>query len=223
MYVGLRFLKILFLCAMFLMSCNASAPLSPPDMREIMEEGNEYLKSGNYENAIASYDAVVSSLEGTDDPNLSAAYYNRGLVLLETRKYAQAIYDFSSVIETNPQDADAYFNRGYAYAREAMLERAIEDYSTSLALNPNNTDIHYALAMIHFKRNDYEKTAVVLSEAIILKPDFGKAYNGRGQAYLKSGLHNAALIDFRRACELGEKSGCIMMEITSQAHKNMDK
>jgi len=184
----------------------------------MIESGNEYLKQGNDERAIASYDSVISLLKDTDNPNLSAAYYNRGLVFSKMRRYTQAIHDFSSVIAANPRDADAYLNRGHAYAKEIKLNRAIADYSMSLAINPNNTNTYYALAMTHFKQNDYGKTAEVLSKAITMKPDFGKAYNGRGQAYLKSGLLDKALVDFRMACELGEKCGCIMMEITSKDH-----
>lgn len=215
-----RFPIIFLLFAMYLISCNASSPLPSPDIRDKLESGNAYLKDGNYEEAIASYDSVISSLKGTDDPNLPNAYFNRGLVFLKMRRYTHAIHDFSSVIETNPRDADAYLNRGLAYAKDAKFDRAIEDYATSLSLNPNNTATYYELAMIHFKKNDYEKTADVLSKVIALKPDFGKAYNGRGQAYLKSGLLDKALVDFGMACELGEKCGCIMMEITSKSYSS---
>lgn len=203
---------------MFLISCNASSPEPSPDIRKMIETGNTCLKDGRYEEAIVSYDSAVSILKGTGNPNLSTAYYNRGLAFSKLRKYTSAIHDFTSVIGNNPRDADAYLHRGHAYAKETNLDRAIKDYSMSLTINPNNTDTHYALAMTHFRQNNYEKTAAVLSKAIALKPDFGKAYNGRGQAYLKSGLRDKALIDFRTACELGEKCGCIMLEITSKIY-----
>ncbi|MBN2254510.1 MAG: tetratricopeptide repeat protein [Deltaproteobacteria bacterium] len=212
---GLPLIGII-ICLVYLASCGISSPPSP-DVREMIESGNRYMESGEYEKASVSYDSVLTLLEGTDNPNLSIARYNRGLVLSRMRRYEKAISDFSSVIGRNPRDADAYLHRGHAFAKTSALDRAIEDYSMSLEMNPDNVDAYYALAMIHFTQNDYKKTADVLSKAIILKPDFGKAYNGRGQAYLKSGLLDKALADFRVACELGEKCGCIMSDVTMKA------
>jgi tetratricopeptide (TPR) repeat protein len=207
---------MLILCIAYLASCGISSPPSP-DVKTMIESGNSYMESGDYKKAIASYDSVLSLLEGTENPNLSIARYNRGLVLSRMRMYERAISDFSSVIERNPGDAHAYYQRGHAFAKISAFDRAVEDYSLSLNIDPDNVDTYYALAMIHFTQNDYKKTAHVLSKAIVLKPDFGKAYNGRGQAYLKSGLLDKALDDFRTACELGEECGCIMTDITLKA------
>ena len=49
-------------------------------------------------------------------------------------KYKEAVKDFTSVIEIDPQNANAYFNRGCCYDSIGELDLAISDYSVALEL-----------------------------------------------------------------------------------------
>jgi tetratricopeptide (TPR) repeat protein len=50
-------------------------------------------------------------------------------------KYKEAVKDFTSVIEIDPQNANAYFNRGCCYDSIGELDLAISDYSVALELD----------------------------------------------------------------------------------------
>jgi Tfp pilus assembly protein PilF len=88
-----------------------------------------------------------------------------------------------------------------------------------IAKDPRETKAYYSLAMVYFMKSDYEKTTDILSRAILLNPNFAKAYNGRGQSYMKSGNIGKAIPDFQKACEMGENCGCIMLDLISKKEK----
>ncbi len=56
------------------------------------------------------------------------AYNERGLAYFDSNNLEQAITDFSTAIDINPDFAVAYYNRGRAYD----LEQALADFSTAL-------------------------------------------------------------------------------------------
>jgi len=68
------------------------------------------------------------------NPNLAAAYYNRGLIYPERgeKKYKEgdydgAIADYTEVINLRPNDDTAYLNRGNA-------RKALKDYEGAIAV-----------------------------------------------------------------------------------------
>ena len=60
---------------------------------------------------IADYDQAIKL-----DPNLAAAYFNRGLVHRRSGSADRAIADYDQAIKLNPNNVAAYNNRGIAYA-----------------------------------------------------------------------------------------------------------
>src|SRR5262249_52992206 len=82
-----------------------------------VESGNEWLKKGEIERAIADYDLAIAF-----DAS-AVAFYNRALALQRKGDLAGALSDYTQAIELNPRDANAYLNRGVIHdelgAREA--------------------------------------------------------------------------------------------------------
>lgn len=95
--------------------------------------GDNYLKNGNYDQAIAEYTQAIKL-----DPSLTSLFYNRGLAYSNKDDYDNAIADFSQVIKMNPKDGEAYFERGYNYSMKGSLESAIADYTQVVQLDPGN-------------------------------------------------------------------------------------
>ena len=67
---------------------------------------------------------------------LSIAYGDRGITLTILGRFADAIPDFTRVIETYPQLAYAHYNRGICYELLGLDDLAIEDISRSIELEP---------------------------------------------------------------------------------------
>jgi tetratricopeptide (TPR) repeat protein len=214
---GRRIFSVLIFPFFLFLSCT-----TPPQsmIKDSRNKGNLYFENGWYEEAITSYNQVITTLGNKSDPNLVTAYYNRGLAYLIKHDDDQAILDFTSVITLNPEDAQAYVCRGNVWRRKQCSDKAINDFNIAIEKDPHNMESYYALGMTYFKQNNYWKTVEILSRAIVIDPNFAKAYNGRGQAYMQSGIITKAIPDFRKACDMGEKCGCIMLElIAKQAHQ----
>lgn len=63
-------------------------------------------------------------------------YYNRACAFVDIGNYEDAIYDFSKVIQYNPEDAEAYFKRAIAYCCIGNVEQKNEDLAKAYKLDP---------------------------------------------------------------------------------------
>ncbi|MBN2514777.1 MAG: tetratricopeptide repeat protein [Deltaproteobacteria bacterium] len=203
----------------FLLFLSCTPPQSM--IKDSLDKGNLYFEKGWHEQAILSYSKLITTLKNKSDPNLATAYYNRGLAYLMTRDYDKAILDFTSVIRLNPEDAQAYHCRGTIWHRKQCNDKAVNDFNRAIEKDPHTTESYYALGMIYFKQNNYGKTVEILSKAIAINPNFAKAYNGRGHAYMQSGMITKAILDFRKACDLGEQCGCIMLDLIAEETRQL--
>lgn len=95
--------------------------------------GDNYLKNGNHDQAIAEYTQAIEL-----DPTLAAFYYNRGLAYEYKEDFENAISDFSQVIRMNSKDGGAYFERGYNYSMKGDFNLAIADYTQVIQLDSKN-------------------------------------------------------------------------------------
>jgi len=95
--------------------------------------GDNYLKQGNYEQAITEYTQAIKL-----DPTLTSLYYNRGLAYSYKENYDLAIADYSKSIELDPKYADTYNNRCRIYYNA----EALADCEKAVLLAP---DIDYVL------------------------------------------------------------------------------
>ena len=62
------------------------------------------------------------------DKNNFEAYYYRGCVKVNEKKYQEAVVDFEKAIEIKPDYADAYFNLGRTYYLMNNEDKACEYY-----------------------------------------------------------------------------------------------
>jgi len=88
-------------------------------------------KQGRLDDALARYEAAL-----TLDPQLVAAWYNRGLDLMSAGRLPEALADFSRAIELYPSDAQAHNNRGLAKVKLGDREGARADFTRALKLQP---------------------------------------------------------------------------------------
>ncbi len=84
----------------------STSDVTPPNSHAYKEKGNEYLKIGNYTQAIESYNKAIAM-----DITNETAYNNRGLAYKNLGNHQQAIVDYNKAIELNPKYIDAYVNR----------------------------------------------------------------------------------------------------------------
>jgi len=82
-------------------------------------------------------------------PWTAMAHMNRGSVLLDTKKYAEAAADFSRVIELTPRNAKAYLGRGVCQAFQGQYGKALEDLNRSIELDAKSADAYNIRGLIY--------------------------------------------------------------------------
>ena len=96
---------------------------NPADKIVMLKIANIYKLKGNNAKAISFYDKIIS----IDNESIDA-YFNKGLVFANQKKYDDAIKCFEKVTELSPDYPYAYYSLAMAYELKNMPQRAIEYY-----------------------------------------------------------------------------------------------
>jgi len=88
--------------------------------------------------------------------NVPAAYNNRGVAKVRKGDLDDAIKDFTSALDRNPNYADAFKNRGIARHMMGDYDAAIADFNRALRLNDKSPDYYNARGSALFKKGEYD-------------------------------------------------------------------
>lgn len=102
---------------------------------------------------------------------MSEEKINKALDLYKEGKYKEAIDSFSSVLETEGDNAEIYNNIGLCYANLGDDEKAEKNYLKSQELNPKLPQVYINLADIYYKQKDMGSGIELMSQGIYEIPD----------------------------------------------------
>jgi tetratricopeptide (TPR) repeat protein len=106
--------------------------------------------------------------------------YNRALAQAATGANAEAIEDYNSVLDLDPDMGKAALNRGVLHFKAKQYEKATADLMRALNHNVQPVVVHYNLALVYSAQNNRKAALVNLQQA--LKHDPG---NKDAQTLLK--------------------------------------
>ena len=135
-------------------------------------------------------------------PDMTAAYFNRGVVYIKNGEYDRAIADLTELIELKPDDAEVYLCRGWAYDLKGNFDCAIEDYNRAIQIKRDYANAYLNRGAVYGKKNEIDFAIKDFNRAIELKHDYVEAYNNRGSAYYEIGKYDRAIGDFTKVIEL---------------------
>ncbi len=108
--------------------------IRPYDVNTYDDQASAYQAIGDYDNAIADYNAIIGFVPSRDqDYTRYRAYASIGSVYSTTLRYSQAITAYSQSISYVPTDVDSYISRGDIYLKLGQKDKAIADYQAALA------------------------------------------------------------------------------------------
>jgi len=119
----------------------------------------------------------------------------------------RAIELYTLALRFDPDNAKAYCWRGIAYQRSGQPERALNDLQQAIAINP-----HLYLDDLLLKQGRLDEIIAAWDRLLQLEPDNAKAHMERGGTYYRKRDLAAALQDATRACELGHKEACRLVQ-----------
>lgn len=134
----------------------------------------------------------------TLQPNLAAAYVNRGMVRENLKLEMDALADYNKAIELNPNLERAYFRRGNIKFKQNNSNAALIDYGMAINLNPKNFDAYLDRGRLYNRLKKYREALNDLDVALGIAKDDSRALFERGLA--KHGLKDnaGAIADYGR-------------------------
>ncbi len=160
--------KYLLILVLFIV--NIKAQQMHPDAAKAYNEGNQFLKAGNYDKAINKY---KEALNFSKDYRI---YYQLGVTFKKQNSLSEAEEAFKSAIDVNPDFDIAYNGLGGTYFQGGKYQEAIESFKKFEQLTKQKTMKEQALlniarsyvklAEMNKKDGNFQKAIDNLNEAI---------------------------------------------------------
>jgi tetratricopeptide (TPR) repeat protein len=131
-----------------------------------------------------------------------SAAQERAEGLFNEGKYAEAIEEFSTVLELDPHNTYSLGMRGESYRMLSRYDEAIADFSRSIELTPESGWDLAHRGECYRAKEDYPNAIADLSRAIELGPEDSWALASRGDAYRLTEQFDQAVEDFSKAIRL---------------------
>jgi tetratricopeptide (TPR) repeat protein len=176
---------------------------------QLIEQGLNFHRSGNLQQAEAAYRQVLSQRPGHPDglhllgviahqvgqhaqaiqmihaalqgaPKLQAAWNNLGEALRANGQPDDAIKAYQNAIAIQPTFADAIGNLARTFDSQQRFKESIDLWQRFIRLNPRHVDAYHALATaLHAERQEVQAIAC-WEKLLSLDPTFYKAHNDIG-------------------------------------------
>jgi protein O-GlcNAc transferase len=146
------------------------------------------LQSSRFKQAEAQFCRAIEI-----NPNVAAAFHDRGNALLELDRPAEALAQYDRAIALDPYFANAFNNRGSALLRLTRLEEAVSSFDRAIALNADHATTHYNRGNALRRLKRYDEALTSYQRAIVLKPHYVEAHNNLANTLLDLHRPDAAL------------------------------
>jgi tetratricopeptide (TPR) repeat protein len=147
------------------------------------------LQAGRTEQAYAALDEVIKQF-----PNLPDAYLLRGTLKMQADP-AQALSDFTKVIELKPDAGVAYNQRALLRLVNNDAAGALKDLDASIVHNFKDDSVYYLRSQLRWQTGDFNGAISDLDESIKLNPNNPRTYAARSEMLIALKENDRALAD----------------------------
>ena len=135
-------------------------------------------------------------------PNKPRPHHNFGSSLLARGFQKEALEEFKTTLDLDPEYAMAHLNIGKIYKDQRRYTEAVEEYNMALELEPKVAQIHSNLgnALRHLGR--LPEAIQEYKTALELGPELAGVHNNLGNAYKQGGRTVEAIKEYKKAIEL---------------------
>ncbi|MFD7613862.1 tetratricopeptide repeat protein [Streptomyces sp. NPDC059828] len=162
--------------------------------------GSILRKLGRIEEAIADYERALAL-----EPPFPEAYYNRGDARLELGDAEGALADFDRTLELEPDHLEAQLARAGLLADLGDAGAALESADTGLRQDPEHAHLLCLRGRLLSEAGRAAEAREALAAALRSEPKLAEAWAVRAELAYTDGDLTAALADFDRAVELGDR------------------
>jgi Zn-dependent membrane protease YugP/tetratricopeptide (TPR) repeat protein len=159
--------------------------------------GSSLHANGQFDDAIAEYSRALEL-----NPDLTVAWFNRGLCSLAAGRLEGAASDFNAAVRLAPHFLDAVAARGEIRLLLGQHVLGLADLEAVLKQNPIQSRALTGLADYWQRRGDFERAIGVWSDALEAAPEKSEYYRNRGLMYYLQGNQEQAIRDQTTALRL---------------------
>lgn len=146
-------------------------------------------------------EAMLSSELSSE--NLVSVMTKRGLAYYRKRDFEQAIKDFTSIIQLDPNIAGIYIKRGMAHEySERNYEETVDNFNAAIRLKPNNARYYNYRCWALVLKGDAQSALSDCNKSLELQSDNPNTFDSRGLAHFALGRYQAALKDYNKTIQL---------------------
>jgi tetratricopeptide (TPR) repeat protein len=173
--------------------------------------GIEAMETGDYESAVAAFNAALSLATGkiTDTEKDICYYKAAALYALDRADEAMEVYD--ALIDYDAKNADAYYMRGCLKLQNWDTEGAAADYDLAVKYNSSDYEL-YINIYDNFSGADMAETGEnYLEQAFSVKGDDAENLAYRGKIYYLLGQYDNAATELISAINKGSVDANLTM------------
>lgn len=137
----------------------------------------------------------------------------RGMILLEQRRYPEAEKYFREALGIDPHDTAALYHLAVCEANQNRNAAALATIGRALALDPENADFHSLRALILVDERRAKEALAASEEALRIDPDSDYALTARAAALLSRNEWKTAEAAARRALEINPDNGTAAQQL----------
>ncbi|HWP45588.1 MAG TPA: tetratricopeptide repeat protein [Candidatus Limnocylindrales bacterium] len=156
-----KYLSILLLLFAVALLTGCGAVLGPNSRTVFLETGEDYLVSGDYDQAIKTFDSIL-----TDNPKDVKALVGSGIAYYQQGKYEKALEKLTRAKELDPDDEQARLYLGLTYLKKGEDQKALAEWKeyTELISTGKFTDlVRRAIAILSKENVTLEERDFVVS------------------------------------------------------------
>ena len=157
-----------------------ATPASSEPVFQHLQAGNEFQlgtayqalagefpdRAGEYfPKAEAAYRRAIELFPEYEDPRTNLAS-----MMVDQRRYSEAIEQCEAVLWENPESFSAFMNMGRAYYAEGRLDKALTEYQSALELDPENANAMASVGAILAQTGQVDRGIAMLQDALRIDP-----------------------------------------------------
>jgi len=184
---------------------------SQDEVKTLIQEGIELHDKGDYEGAIAKYDAALKL-----EPSNGKAMYEKSYSLIESKKYTEAAEILKTILKEN-KDPEyrklSYVNYGTVLDYIGDKSKSLEIYDKGMKEFPNFYLLPFNKGITQSSMNDSKGALESFQRSVTLNPKHASSHNVIGRSHFETHRIPATLAFFT----------FLLIEPTGQrAEKNLD-
>jgi tetratricopeptide (TPR) repeat protein len=168
---------------------------NPSDANALNLRGAAYGQAGEYERALADFNAALSI-----NPQFPQAYANRALVYVRVKKLREAIADYDQALSIDPNYAAAYVGRGNIHRLQKNHPVAIADFTRAIEIDPDPV-AHFNRGLSRQAVGQHAQAIDDFDNALGFRSDAPEVYKAKGLSELALQKYELAFDNFYKAAQ----------------------